>query len=256
MGRLRTRRPPHEAISVFKDLWLPRDDHIWLWAHPSVWPESTAGQTRRVLLVELAVAAVLAALLLRATGQPSSAFSTDLGRPAASAWLAITLAGLATGAPLPPLRWHKLQRMAAVSMRTMTAPVIALVLLWLLAQSGLAARHPRTVTEILLRCYYWATLAFGGLRLCALAGHATRVVIPPSARRLTTAVLLVGIGLTMAAAQNLASRPHLALGTAMLSAGLGAVGIGTLATGYDLSRGLRLPVRRGRGRRDRPGRSS
>jgi hypothetical protein len=212
---------------------------LWLWAHPSVWPESTAGQTRRVVLVELAVAAVLTALLLRATGQASSAFSTDLARPATSAWLVFALAGLATGAPLPPLRWRKLQRMAAVSVRTMTAPAIALVLLWLLAQSGLALRHPGTVTEILLRCYYWATLAFGGLRLCALAGHATRVVIPPSARRLTAAALLVGTGLTMAAAQNLASRPHLALGTAVLSAGLGVIGIGTLATGRDLGRGPR-----------------
>lgn len=75
------------------------------------------------------------------------------------------------------------------------------------------------------------------MRLCALAGRVTQFAVPPGARRLTAAALLVGTGLTIAAAQNLASRPHLALGTAMLSAGLAVIGIAALATGHDLSRG-------------------
>jgi hypothetical protein len=210
-----------------------------LWIHPTVWPESTAGQTRRVLLVELTVAVVLTALLLRAAGQPSPAFGLDPARPAASAWLFITLAGLAAAIPLPPPQWRQLRRLAAVSLQAMIAPVIALGAMWLLAQSGLVARHPGAVTEVLLRCYYWAVLAFGGLRLCALAGRASRLAVLPGTRRLATAALLVGLGLTLAAAQNLASRPHLALGTAVLSAGLGAIGLATLATGHDLSHGPR-----------------
>jgi hypothetical protein len=209
-----------------------------LWARPTTWPESRAGQVRRILLVELTVGAVLAALLLRAAGQPSAVFSADLARPATSAWLAITLFGLAAGAPLPPSRWGELRRMAVVGVRTMAGPACALAAMWPLAHSGLT-NHPGALAEILLRCYYWAALGFGGFRLCTLAGRVAHLANPPSARRLATMALLVGLGLTTAAVQNLASRPHLALGSAMLSAGLAGIGVAALATGYDLSHGLR-----------------
>jgi hypothetical protein len=151
------------------------------------------------------------------------------------------LAGLMAGVPLPPLRWRELRRMAAVGVRTTAAPAGALAMMWLLAQSGLIDRHPGALVEILLRCYYWAVLGFGGCGLCTLAGRVAQLAIPPSARRLAANAMLVSMGLTIAAVQNLASRPHLALGTAVLSAGLAAIGVAALATGHDLSHGPRPP---------------
>lgn len=208
-----------------------------LWAHPSDWPESTAGQTRRILIVELAAVAALVALLLRAAGQPSATFTADLTHPATSAWLIAILAGLVVAAPLPPLRWRALGQLIAVCLRTLAAPAIALFAMYVLAQSNLVD-HLGGALSALLYIYYWTSLAFVGLRACALAGRIGHVAIPPSARRLRAATLLIGTGLAMAALQNLASGLHRgpSISAAALSTGLATVAVIALATAHDLRR--------------------
>jgi hypothetical protein len=204
-----------------------------LWAHPSDWPESTAGQTRRILIVELAAVAALVALLLRAAGRPSAMFTADLTHPATSAWLIAILVGLVVAAPLPPLRWRALGQLIVVCLRTLAAPAIALSAMYVLAQSNLID-HLGGALSALLYVYYWTSLALVGLRLCTLAGRIGHVAIPPSARSLRAATLLIGIGLAMAALQNLAIGPSVS--TAALSTGLATVAIIVLATAHDLRR--------------------
>jgi len=209
-----------------------------LWAHPSDWPESMAGQTRRVLLVELFAVLVTAALLLRASGRPSATFTASVTHPAASVWLLAILLGLAVAAPLPPLRWGALRRLTGVCLRTLAAPAAMLLALYAVAQVA-PIHHPLgALPEILLRLYYWSTLAFAGLRACALVGRAGHIAVSPGTRRLRVAGLLVGTGLALAAAQNLVSGLDrgLTVGTAGLSIGLAAIAVAVLATAYDLRR--------------------
>jgi hypothetical protein len=208
-----------------------------LWAHPSDWPESADGQTRRILTAEVAALASIIALLLRAMGRPSTVFTADLAHPATSAWLAAILAGLVLAVPLPPLRRLPLWRTTGLCLRTLAAPAAALFAMYVLAHSGLIV-HPAGAISGLLRICYWTTLAFAGFRVCALAGRVGRVAVLPSALRLRVAVLFIGIGLGLAAVQNLASGLHREHNASMvaLSVGLATIAAIALATAYDLRR--------------------
>jgi hypothetical protein len=208
-----------------------------LWAHPSYWPENAASQTRRILIVELVAVAGLVALLLRAAGRPSATFTADLTHPATSAWLLTVMAGLAVAAPKPPLRWRALRQLIALCLHTLAAPVVALLVMYVMAQSSLVD-HPDGVMPGLLSVYYWTSLAFVGLQLCTLTGRIAHVASTPSTRRLRTAMLLIGVGLAMAALQNLANGLSRGpgIGTVALSAGLAVVAIVALATANDLRR--------------------
>jgi hypothetical protein len=205
-----------------------------LWAHPSDWPERATGQTRRIILVELATAATLVTLLLRAAGRPTALFTASFAHPATSAWAAVIIAGLLLAAPLPPPQWEAIRCLPVTCLRTLAPPAAAFTAMYVLAQSSLSD-HPAIVGRYLMPCYYWATLAFVGLQLCRLANRVFAVLVPPSARRLRLASLIVGTGLAMAAAQNLASETA-SPGTGALSVGLGGLAIAVLATSLDLRR--------------------
>jgi hypothetical protein len=188
--------------------------------------------------VEIAVVASVVALLLRAAGRPSQTFTADFTRPATSTWLAVIVIGLAVASPLPPLRWRALRRLTAVCLRRLVSPTAALLTMYVLAHGGLID-HPAGAIDTLLRLYYWMTVTFVAVRLCVLAGQIGRLVTAPSARRLRTANLLIGIGLALAAAQNLASgglHREPAVGVAVLSIALAAIATLALATAHDLRR--------------------
>ncbi|MDQ2813950.1 MAG: hypothetical protein M3Z75_19310 [Actinomycetota bacterium] len=207
---------------------------VRLWAHPGDWPETSSGQTRRVLAVTLFAVMTAAALLLRAAG--SSAFLTeDPGHPAASAWLMLTLVGAMLSAPLPPPGWDALRRLAAVSVRSLAAPVLALLALYTVAHSGLVD-HPVRAVRLLLPCYYWGTLCFTGTCLCALMARISRVAIMPGIRRLRSALLLIGAGFALAAGQSLAATMQTALnaGPLALSCALAALAAAAITIGHDL----------------------
>ena len=205
-----------------------------LWMHPSDWPETVTGQTRRVLAVALFAVITVAALLLRAA-EPSATLTADPSHPATSAWLAPILAGAALAAPFPPLRWGVLGRLAAVIVRTLAAPVLAILAMYLTAHSGLVD-HPTGIVPILLLGYYWTTLSFTGLCLCTLMARIGRIAIMPSTRRLRPALLLIGAGLALAACQNLAAtlQTTLHVGAFALSCGLAVFATAAIITGHDL----------------------
>ncbi|WP_433042874.1 hypothetical protein [Dactylosporangium sp. CS-033363] len=181
-----------------------------LWLHPSDWPETAAGQTRRVLAAALFAVTAAVALLLRASA------------PIAVWWLAPIVAGALLAAPLAPFG-----RTVAVTLRTLAAPALAGAAMVLLANSGLV-EHPAGALGVALLAYYWATLAFVALRLCALAARLLRIGTAPSRRRLRAALLLVGAGTALAAGQSM-------LGGALLTtAALALLALVALHTGQDL----------------------
>ncbi|MEU7875530.1 hypothetical protein [Dactylosporangium sp. NPDC049140] len=184
-----------------------------LWLHPSDWPETTAGQTRRVLAAALFAVVAAVALLLRASA------------PAGAWWLAPILAGALLAAPLPRLR--ALPGIAAASVRTMAAPTAGGLALIALANSGLVDR-PAGFAAVLLLAYYWATLAFIAVRLCTLVARVLRLGIVPTRRRLRAALLLVGAGTALAAAQCLLA------GGLLVTTVLAALAAVALHAGQDL----------------------
>jgi hypothetical protein len=207
---------------------------VRLWAHPGDWPETFSGQTRRVLAVALFAVMTVAALLLRAAG--SSAFLTeDPGHPAASAWLMLTLAGAILSAPLPPPGWGALRRLATMTVRSLAAPALALLALYLAAHSGLV-NHPAGAVRLLLLCYYWGTLGFTATCLCALMARISRVAIMPGIRRLRSAMLLTGAGFALAAGQSLTATLQATLnaGPLALSCALAALAAAAITIGHDL----------------------
>lgn len=201
-----------------------------LWLHPSDWPETTVGQTRRVVATALVAVSTTAALLLRAATPTSLTATVD--HPATSAWLAPILVGLALATPLPP--WHRAAfgRLSAAAARTLTAPVLALATLFLIAHSGLI-HHPTGTVHVLLLCYYWATLGFAGICLCLFMVRVSRIAVMPSTRRLHLGLLFIATGLTLAAVQTLTT---LHGGTVVLSCGLAAHAAALLIVGLDLRR--------------------
>ena len=203
--------------------WL--DTAVWatkLWMRPSDWPETSAGQTRRVLAAALVSVFALAALGLRAAGP--GALTVRLGHPLTSAWVVPTLAALVLALPLP--RFRKIGQLAATAARTLVAPTAVLVALYLTAHSGLKAPH------VLLLAYYWASLGFVSVRLCVLMVRVGRIAAAPSTRRLRAALLCGGTGRALGAAQSLAAAATLAGG--VLSIGFAALAIAVLHAGLDL----------------------
>jgi hypothetical protein len=189
-----------------------------LWLHPSDWPETLAGQTRRVLAVALFAVVGLTGLLLRATA------SADHRHPAI--WLAPIMAGIGLAAPLPtaPLR-----RLTSTAIRALAAPALAMLALYVTARSGLA-EHPSGPARAALIGYYWATLGFVAFGLCAFVARVARTAVIPGSRRLCAALLLIGAGLGLAAAEGLRS------GSTVVPAALGVLSAVTIAIGYDLAR--------------------
>jgi hypothetical protein len=195
-----------------------------LWLHPSDWPETLAGQTRRVLAVALFVIVGATALLFRATS------SVDLRHPVTSLWLAPILAGIGLAAPLP--RTATLRRLTSVTIRTLAAPALAMLALYVTAHSGLV-EHPSGPVGAALIGYYWATLGFTALSLCTLVARVGRTATMPGTRRLCAALLLIGAGLALATAQSLLS------GSIAVTVALGVLSAVTIAAGYDFARGRR-----------------
>jgi hypothetical protein len=206
-----------------------------LWLHPSDWPETTNGQTRRVVATALVAVTTTVAMLLRAASP--TPLTTNVNHLATSAWLAPVLVGLTLSTPLPPLRRDAFGRIAAAVARTLAAPVLALVALFLLAHSDLVD-HPVGAIHVLLLGCYWATLCFVGIRLCLLMARIGLIVVIPSTRRLHLALLFIGMGLGLAAAQTLTVtlRAALHVGTVVLCCGLTALATAVLTASLDLRR--------------------
>lgn len=165
-----------------------------LWLHPSDWPETTPGQTRRVVAVALFTVTAVTALLLRATG-PVPELTADAAH---SLWLALILLGVALGTPIPALRWPAWRRLTGDAVRLLAAPGAALLAMFLVANSGLVD-HPTVPVNVALVVWYWATLTFTAVRLCTLVA---RVATMPTRARLRRALFLTGAGLALAAAQS------------------------------------------------------
>jgi hypothetical protein len=201
-----------------------------LWLHPTDWPEPRTGQTRRTVAVALFAVLALSTLLLRAIS-PSSTVTADTNHPATSVWLVPVLLGAALAAPLPPLHWAALRRLALETIRTLTTPALAVLAMLLIARTG-TLQHPPAPVAAALFAYYWATLAFTAYRLCTLIARAARTAALPSTRRLTAALALTGTGLAAAAAQT---------ATITATPALAALALTTLLTAHDLAKGaLRL----------------
>jgi len=196
-----------------------------LWLHPSDWPETTDGQTRQVLAVALFAVIAAAALLVRAANQPV-ALTASLRHPATSLWLAPILLGAGLAAPAPPLRWRALRGLATVAARTLSGPAVAVAVMIMTARAGVLP-HPVGHARIGLIAGYWAVLSFTALRLCTLITRYARTARLPTTRRLRSAAMLIGAGLSLAAGQCLvpliwtvpgAGSPALALAYSLLAA--------------------------------------
>ncbi|MCW2859505.1 MAG: hypothetical protein JWP48_1213 [Actinoallomurus sp.] len=207
-----------------------------LWLHPGDWPETLAGQTCRVLAVALFAVTAVTALLLRAT-EPSAALTADVGHPATSLWLAPIVVGIALAAPRPPLRWDALRHLTTVAFRTLTAPAVAVVAMFVTGRSGLI-EHPTGLAHAALIVYYWATLGLTAICLCTLIARVARTVTTPSTRRLCAALLLLGTGLALAATQSLLAIVWTPAGTGSLTVtlALGLLAAATISAGQDLRR--------------------
>ncbi|MEV6932034.1 hypothetical protein AB0M46_47145 [Dactylosporangium sp. NPDC051485] len=203
---------------------------VRLWLHPGDWPETAAGQTRRVLAVALFAVTAAATLLLRAAEPAPYPHATAL-------WLALLAVGALLAAPLPPLRWRALRILCAEAVGTMAAPGVAVVAMVALANSGLVER-PTAAIGVVLVAYYWSTLAFAALRACTLVARVQRISVVPTARRLRGALLLVGAGTALAAGQGTLSALHTGVGNLCVTAALG------LLAGLTLQTGQNLPARR------------
>lgn len=175
---------------------------VRLWLHPAEWPETSAGQTRRVMTVTMFALTAATGLLLR-TVSPSATLTADLGHPATSLWLAPLLLGIVLAVPLPPLRGAALRRLTAVAARTLAAPALAVLAMFLLAWTGVPEMVGTPLAGAALVSSYWLTLGFVALRLCTLVARITPTAAPPSARRLSSAFLCMGAGLAFGASQSL-----------------------------------------------------
>jgi hypothetical protein len=205
-----------------------------LWLHPGDWPETCAGQTRRVLTVALFTLTAATGLLLR-SASPSPTFTADVHHPATSLWLAPLLLGIGLAAPLPPLNGAALRSLTASAVRTLAAPTAAVVALCLTAWSGTAA-HLTGLADTAAVAYYWLTLAFVALRLCVLVARIARTAALPTTRRLSTAFLHIGTGLALAAGQSLLGAVRTAAhpGSLPETMALGLLAALAISAGHDL----------------------
>jgi hypothetical protein len=207
-----------------------------LWLHPSDWPETEAGETRRVLTVMLCVITAGTALVLR-TVAPSSTLTADVRHPVTSLWLVPLLLGLALATPLPPLHGHRLRRVVITSARTLAAPTAAVVAMFALAWSGLAG-FLTGMADIVVTACYWLMLGFVALRICVVAARTARSVNLPSNRRLSVALLMVGSGLALASSQNLLAAMHRGVDSIRMAQTLtlGVLAVTAIGAGKDLHR--------------------
>lgn len=204
-----------------------------LWLHPGDWPETSDGQTRKVLTVTLFVVAAATALLVRAVGQP--VLTGSLRHPATSLWLAPVLLGAAIAVPATPLRWRTLLRLATVAARTLAGPAIAIAIMIVTAHAGVL-HHPAGYARIGLLAGYWAVLSFTAQRLCVLAARYARTAHLPTTRRLRVSATLIGAGLSLAAGQSLIPLIRTAPGAAslILALALTLLAAATITAAHDL----------------------
>lgn len=175
---------------------------VRLWLHPDQWPETSAGQTRRVVTVTVFAIGAATGLFLR-TVPPSARLTADIGHPATSLWVAPLLLGIVLAVPLPPLRGDVLRRLCTVAARTLAAPFLAVLAMFLMAWSRVGNGLGTGLVGTALVTYYWLTLGFVALRLCTLVARVTRTTVLPSVPRLSAALLYLGAGLALAATQSL-----------------------------------------------------
>ncbi|MFF3916997.1 hypothetical protein ACFYZB_26600 [Streptomyces sp. NPDC001852] len=207
-----------------------------LWLRPGDWPETSTGQTRRVLTVALFALTAATGLLLR-SAEPSTTLRADVHHPATSLWLVPLLLGIGLAVPLPPLRGAALRSLTATALRILAAPAVAVVALCVMAWSG-AAEHLTGLAAAAAVTYYWLTLGFVALRLCVLVARIATIAHLPTTRRLSTALLYIGTGLALSASQNLLAALRTALRPGSLAEGvaLGLLAAAALSTGRDLRR--------------------
>lgn len=188
-----------------------------------------------MLAAALVAVTMTAGMLLRAAGP--TPLTANVSHPVTSAWAAPILLGLALATPLPPLRWAAFARLTVEAARTLVAPALAVLALYLIAHSGLID-HTTGGVRLLLLGDNWATLGFVCVRLCLVVVRIGQIAIIPGTRRLRLALLFAGTGLAFGAAQILASA--LRAGTVTLSCGLAALAVPLLVAGLDLRR---IPAR-------------
>ncbi len=205
---------------------------VRLWLRPSIWPETFAGQTRRVIAVALFVVTSATMLLLRAIG-PSPTVTADTRHLVTSLWLAPTLLGMALAAPLPPLRWAALRRLTVVAIRTLAGPAAALSAMVLAARTGVV-RQTSGFTDAALVAYYWGTLAFAAAGMCILVARVAKAAVLPSARRLGAALVLLGSGLACASLQNVLMNIKTGSGSLAATVALALLAAATISAGHDL----------------------
>ncbi|HEX3955020.1 MAG TPA: hypothetical protein VHZ03_00135 [Trebonia sp.] len=174
---------------------------VRLWLHPGDWPETFTGQTRRVLTVTLFAITAATGLLLR-TVAPSTILTADIRHPATSLWLAPLLFGIGLAVPLPPLRGDALRHLTTVTARTLAAPAVAVLAMFLVAWNDVI-EHATGFADAALVLYYWITLGFVALRLCTLVARVAPSAALPTTRRLSVALLYMATGLALAASQSL-----------------------------------------------------
>ncbi len=204
---------------------------VRLWLHPSDWPESLAGQTRRVLAVAVTAVTAATALLLRAT-VPTTTLTADAHHPVTSLWLAPIALGIAVAVPPQPLRWGTLRRLTSTAVRTLAAPAVAVAAMPLAVRSGMLD-HTTGIADAALVVYYWGTLGFTAARVCTLIARVAPALIMPTTRRLSAALLLIGAGLALAAGQSLLTAPPHTDRLAVALA-LGLLSAATISAGRDL----------------------
>ncbi|GAA2372793.1 hypothetical protein [Dactylosporangium salmoneum] len=203
---------------------------VRLWLHPRDWPETAAGQTRRVVAVAVFAVTAAAMLLLRAAEPVPYPHVSVL-------WLAPLAAGALVAAPLPPLTWHTVRMLGAVTARTMTLPAVLVVAMVVLANSGVVD-HPSGVLDVALVAFYWSTLAYVALRTCTLIARVLPGCVVPTTRRLRGALLLAGAGMAVAAGEGAMAAVHAAVnvGGVCVTAALALLAAVTLQTGRNLDR--------------------
>jgi hypothetical protein len=174
-----------------------------LWLRPRDWPETSSGQTRRVLTVMIYAFTALTGLLLRSSDPSTLLLTADARHPATSLWLAPLLLGGLMAVPIPAMRLGVLGRLTSVAIRSLAAPAVAVAVLLALAWGGVNAT-PASFASGALKLYYLLTLGFVALRLCRLIARTAGIAAVPSARRLFMALTCLAVGLTLAAVQSLA----------------------------------------------------
>jgi hypothetical protein len=207
---------------------------VHLWLHPGDWPESFAGQTRRVVTVAIFVIAAAAGLLLR-TVAPSPALTASLHHPATSLWVIPLAAAVLLAMPVPQPGRDSFRRLLTETALTLALPGVAGAAVVAIAWSG-AADAVAGPADAALTAFYWLTLGFIAFRLCVCIARVMRCVESPSRRRISRAQWLLAAGLGSAAVQSsvglMRAAPHpAAVAQTVTLAVLAAL---TISIGHDL----------------------